>query len=609
MSPDGVNSDTKAIYALAIFILDSITGSDDSEEKYGKLREQLWDDGDEDKIDEDVYYALLEDYTEMGSHPCYREGLILDTLWVLALRNCDYLSYEKERTGHKGYSFLVDKYTSAIVKPKRMKGNFELRKRFETIMSLVSREDVDDAVEAFKDLFFRLIDCFLESREKLREARRKLEGRRELLEIRMREAEDRDRISVLESMKDFERREEKLNFCEVNFNDNYTDGLVSLPKFNDRYCSSFSSVTVPDPYKVIFGFFWLLENGDDHAWLMSASTAAFAFASYRLPWNDEINSGTLDSDDPVTNGKCRHSEGFYQALVDGEELGFGKYTDSYNAPQAIYYMNNVIVPRFLADVPHMEKLSTMLDQDTLEDYRRSYLLSYYASHRMHYFSKNDERSVDEEMSTLKKMHGKLQELQAEIDNLNNEIDREKEKGRVSADEKTRLENLRLSQENLRLNSENDELRRKVEAERKKAEKISEESRNEREELYSLRELIAGDMNAGVQDKADTAEEGSSWPYETESNICVVGGHPDWINKMKALLPTVKFYGDRVPARETLRNTDVVWIQTKVFLSHSTFYSLMNSVRSNETRIRYFPSDGVLRCAGAVRSLDTGGNGK
>ncbi len=94
-------------------------------------------------------------------------------------------------------------------------------------------------------------------------------------------------------------------------------------------------------------------------------------------------------------------------------------------------------------------------------------------------------------------------------------------------------------------------------------RLKREHRKGKEELNSLRELIFS-RDSGYSDEIE--EKTIDYPYSTKHEIIVIGGHADWLKKMKQLLPSVKFYGDRVPDKEALKHTDVLWFQTYVCIS-------------------------------------------
>lgn len=144
------------------------------------------------------------------------------------------------------------------------------------------------------------------------------------------------------------------------------------------------------------------------------------------------------------------------------------------------------------------------------------------------------------------------------------------------------------------NAEKERLREKITV-------LNREYRNEKEELYSLRELIFSRSEDNAAEEKSSAE--IEYPYRTGSSILVIGGLPDWLKRMKSLLPDVKFFGDRAAQKEVLKHTDIVWFQTYAGLSHKTFYKTIDDLKALDIPIKYCPTSGVYRSAEAIVNDD------
>ena len=128
-------------------------------------------------------------------------------------------------------------------------------------------------------------------------------------------------------------------------------------------------------------------------------------------------------------------------------------------------------------------------------------------------------------------------------------------------------------------------------------KLKKDHKNEQEELYSLRNLIFVRDNSIDEDSEEPSN--NIYPYKTNCKIIVMGGHAEWLKRMNALLPSVKFYGDRVPTKEALRHTDVLWFQTLSGISHSIFYKTMDMVKTLDIPVKYFITSGSSTSADAI----------
>ncbi len=110
-------------------------------------------------------------------------------------------------------------------------------------------------------------------------------------------------------------------------------------------------------------------------------------------------------------------------------------------------------------------------------------------------------------------------------------------------------------------------------------------------------MLIFSRDSGYSDEIE--EKAIDYPYSTKHEIIVIGGHAEWLKKMKQLLLSVRFYGDRVPDKEALKHTDVLWFQTYVCISHSTFYKTVDILKNLDVSIKYCPSSGIYRCAGVI----------
>ena len=70
---------------------------------------------------------------------------------------------------------------------------------------------------------------------------------------------------------------------------------------------------------------------------------------------------------------------------------------------------------------------------------------------------------------------------------------------------------------------------------------------------------------------------------------VIGGHEEWLKKIKAMVPDVTFLGDRVPSKELLKHTDFLWFQTHAGLSRSLFYRIIDDAKTLKLTVKYFTS--------------------
>ena len=113
------------------------------------------------------------------------------------------------------------------------------------------------------------------------------------------------------------------------------------------------------------------------------------------------------------------------------------------------------------------------------------------------------------------------------------------------------------------------------------------------ELADLRDIVFA-QQSDEPIETETKEE-IKFPVMTSGKIVSFGGHPNWINDMKKLLPNITFYSpDVVPNKDVIKNAEQVWIQTNC-ISHSAYYRI-ESVLGEETQLRFFPNQNARSCA-------------
>ncbi len=607
MGPDWVNNEASFILAISIFILDSIYHSEDKEEKLDQLRELLKVDiefeEDEGPI-EDYFYNYCAPY---GSHPYYPDSLLDDISSHIVFRNKDYVSYKKNTAKGSYYPFLCDSFTTSIKKNTKGKTS-KIRETFDSIMSLVDPRDKEEAIEEFKALFFELIDKYIECRNNLDKAEKKIAEQLEYLKFKYYEehsfTDKRMSLSddeigfLLQRHEEVFVKKEKLEFTRVNYNDNFVCGFFADHLFIDRYVRPFSSVIVPDPYKVIAGYFYLLESGDDYAWLLGPAMAACGFAANLLPWTNVCidNENEVDAISEDVKKCYRHSSDFYMPKIDIKKLGISSGSpEKISVAKLIWLYTNGIAPRYSFKLHNEDEIKKEINEELFEELQQAFNLSFYADDKMYYenplrrmlFGEIERSStIEEELSNVKK-----QLL---------EFEKQQNKGR----KEDAYQNETLLEEIEKLTKRTEELNRSLVAScsdldkaKREISKLKKEHKNEQEELYSLRNLIFARDNSIDEDSEEPSN--NIYPYKTECEIIVMGGHAEWLKKMKTLLPSVKFYGDRVPTKEALRHADVLWFQTLSGISHSIFYKTMDMVKTLDVPVKYFITSGSSTCADAI----------
>ena len=605
--PDDINKELTSVPAIAIYFLDSIYQSENGKEKIRQLAELVKNDVDFKKAGDDAEEYFYNHCTLDAGYPVYPASLIDGICQYIAFRNIDYDAYSKLKSFTIDYPLMCDPYTSSLEKDtKGIKS--KTRKIFLSILEMVPRKAKDEAVDEYKRLFFSLIDSFLESRDNIEKAKIKIEGKLEYMKFRKNEELSSPSITPAEFRKIqddyFDRLDklmidkEKLNFTEVNFNDNYTLGLFAIPSILARYTEPFRSIGQFDPYKVITGYFLLLESGDNYAWLMDASLAPLGFASYRLPWTDAEFSCDEEAEEVRKSLDNHHwsNNDIYTPVMKKETLGIEDeiLCSNLSVAKAVYILTGAVPPRFNISIPGRKELINEIGDNLYCKFRDLLNFSYTTQNKI-----NDISEIDTWLTNIQHYHSVSKELHDTKEKLERTEEEKKELERKNAAPdialKKEIDSLRKKIEELNClladeNVEKEKLRKKIAG-------LKSEYRNEKEELYSLRELIfsrSGDNPAEEESSPDI-----EYPYRSGCSILVIGGLPDWLKRMKNLLPDVKFFGDRAPQKEVLKHTDIVWFQTYAGLSHKTFYKTTDDLKALDIPIKYCPTSGVYRSAEAI----------
>lgn len=123
-----------------------------------------------------------------------------------------------------------------------------------------------------------------------------------------------------------------------------------------------------------------------------------------------------------------------------------------------------------------------------------------------------------------------------------------------------------------------------------------QTKADRQELASLREVIFLQENISADESVSV-----SFPYEVKQRIVIYGGHDSWLKGMKEYLTGDIRYIDKDQAiidRNLIRNADAVWIQTNA-ISHRQYYATIDEVRKAGIKVRYFAFASAKKCAEQV----------
>lgn len=119
--------------------------------------------------------------------------------------------------------------------------------------------------------------------------------------------------------------------------------------------------------------------------------------------------------------------------------------------------------------------------------------------------------------------------------------------------------------------------------------LSEQYQTEHLELVELRRHLYMLSEEDLEDQEYDLQETINRLHDYK--VTVIGGHSNWVQKLKGMLPGWTFIKPQVSDvinEKNILNTDYVYFFTD-FLSHSTYYRYMNVVRKNNLKFGYIHS--------------------
>ena len=607
-----------------------------------QLREQraLWDVYKYFPRDERVFDDMDAPDIWDASHD---DSALMGMLWIIQNRN-EGLPSEKA-SGKKSASDPLNRiYMDLHTAQKQNLQECPGRVRFESILAMIPPEEIDKAVNCYIDKFWDVLIRWYKSRRvyALREAELDQEDIalaerakalvNDLTKMRDGINSNGPKPTVLQQMQSpmnfsgllmpsFEnekqqmllrasqldadeekrkRKENELLFDLHRFTDTIGD-INTMPyssvvdAYGEEVAEIWKDFTIEDPYSILFGFLFLVDQNYDLPWLYQGSVALVTLASNTLPWRYGDYEGEKEGiwdhfDDTVQDFvwgykkaqlpkriKAPELEDWYAMdYVDHREKD-ERYQDTFNLSQIIYELTGGIMPR---NLHRYETALLELEQYGITGKKATHPLLYCMTmlgevvhrSRVYHLSEDMADPAEPEKAEEERSREDLEQIIKEL----------------------RQENKVLQQVS------HDAHREAREAKRKMAE-LEEQIASERQELTDLRELVFHQQEEVYYEEAEDSE--ISFPYHAAKRIVVFGGHDSWAREIKQKLPNVRFI-DRTmqPNAELIRRADVVWIQTNS-LSHAYYYKIIDEVRKYHVPLRYFSYASATKCAEQVVEED------
>ncbi len=605
---------------IAIWLLDQLRDSD----KLQQARELLIVDP----------HRLDNLYAPAVWDPCHSEDLILSMMDIIHSRNADCVPNSRiksQKEGPQPQRIFMDLFTAENIHRQSVPS----RERFEKILALIPEEAKEDAASSFTEKYWDWFDRYWQSRRiyameelQLEKDHRAFREKAEKLVAAIEEAHQQNKRAPIDQLqmptvfrnlppvslanpmlhthaeslriaRELDTEQEALDERSELLQDNVSDLWFFLHKQHEQtyeksvellgkeIADIWKGFTIDDPYKLSFGFLYLLDSGSDLPWLYFPGVNLFLWIAGSFPW---AHWEYEFEDDPIWGEWAKESANSSQnvlpkriKLPDLENWYALSYIPSYTEPeyqerfnlsQIIYQLTGGIMPR------KPERYLPMLEE--LDQYG---ITGKKALHPLLYC-----------MSILGEARHQSQYVYAhDIAPGANAQD----EGESSEELKAVVAALRQENEQLRssLHHTGSELRDM----KKKQEAANEKITLERQELADLRELVFHQQEGTYQEETQAVD--IIFPCHTTQRIVVFGGHDSWAREIKPKLPDVRFVDRTVlPNANMIRNADVVWIQTNA-LSHAYYYKIIDEVRRYNIPIRYFSYASAGKCAEQIVEAD------
>lgn len=350
--------------------------------------------------------------------------------------------------------------------------------------------------------------------------------------------------------------------------------------------------TIGSPYELLFGFFGILDNGDD------------------LPWLVELIGGFVDHIVSYLPFIPTHSASIAQkAKSTLEEImeQLGEETDEEIAYEYADYskLETQLYKKRLND--YAEWVQYCINDVNGDDLRRINLpqlvfniCDVVLPRKMQTYDDDFNRVLA--MSGISKKNTQLMHLfLATVDTIN-----KRNKAAVK-DTENKCDNeniISLKNSTTELTKQISELKSAVhDAEKKcrlaeeKVRQMEAETAFEHEELMQLRELVYNLQNSSdIETETVSESVDIKLPYTPKQKIVIFGGHDTWLKVIRPLLPKVRFIEpNENPDVNMIRNADVVWMQSNA-MPHCFYNKIMDIARQRKIPVKYFASASAEKCA-------------
>lgn len=400
-------------------------------------------------------------------------------------------------------------------------------------------------------------------------------------------------------MKQSEQMEEKATHLNFHLKDyvGRNDDFLNHSGFQEEILDIWRDFTIGDPFELCFGLLLLLDRGSDLPWLYHSGTALMECAGLSMPWahwdfeddedryDDFCLSGEQDDQPapPPLKDLASYATSYTSVLEEDQEPSTRDGEESRhlrNLPQIVYRMTGILLPRRF---DRFADTDDELLQLGISDPKARELLAF-------------------AMTLLSEAKHRM-DLPLSVDPLEEEPIKEEEPDPGEDIEALRQRISQLKKENDHLKAISYEAGRSLREAKKHAEEQEKAHELERQELADLRELVFHLQEGEEAQSGEAVDDSISFPCETSHRIVSFGGHDSWAREIRKKLPNVRFVErDKLPNSETIRNADMVWVQSNA-LSHAYYYKIIDEARRYGIPVRYFSYASAVKCAEELVKAD------
>lgn len=300
----------------------------------------------------------------------------------------------------------------------------------------------------------------------------------------------------------------------------------------------------------------------------------------------------------------KHYEGWKRITLDIEHFELKEevlqYCKKYSIKifEEILRANKPCVYAYLFDLEHLSYLSIFSELQFTNEDIKEIVLSYVCEKNY----RNYKGAIDEYMhhalfvlgmcraykdaknryfyNNKETMYIEMNNIKKELKNCKSLLNEEKRKNKELLNFKENYKDT-LLKENERLEKENQKLKNQIN-----------EMQDNSKELYALREYIFKENYENIDDN-DNLDQSIEVDSINKLEGVIVGGHPNWQNKLKEILTQWKFINVDINNvnKELIKGCEIIIFNIE-YLKHSLYYSVINLIKNEDVFLGYISNTNI-----------------